>query len=95
MVVGILEVRGVIRHSHSLKEKRKVVKSVKDLLAARFNISVAEVGYLDSHQQVGLGISLVGTDRRFVDSCLAQVINFIRLSPTLELVDYEMDFYSP
>lgn len=95
MVVGILEVRGVIRHSHSLKEKRKVVKSVKDLLAARFNISVAEVDYLDSHQQVGLGISLVGTDRRFVDSCLAQVINFIRLSPTLELVDYEMDFYSP
>jgi len=95
MVVGILEVRGVVRHSHSLKEKRKVVKSVKDLLAGRFNISVAEVDYLDSHQQVGLGISLVGTDRRFVDSCLAQVMNFIRMSPTLELVDYEIDFYSP
>jgi len=95
MVVGILVVHGVVRHAHSLKEKRQVVKSVKDQLAAKFNISVAEVDHLDSHQQVGLGVSLVGTDRRFVDGCLAQVINFIRLSPSLELVDYETDFYTP
>lgn len=92
MVVGILEVRGVVRESHSLKDKRRVVKSVKDRLAARFNISVAEVDHLDSQQQVGLGISLVGNDRRFVEGSLTQVINFIRLSPIFELVDYQMDF---
>jgi uncharacterized protein YlxP (DUF503 family) len=92
MVVGVLEIRGVVRQSHSLKEKRRVVKSVKERLASRFNISIAEVDYLDSWQQVGLGVSLVGTDRQFVDRCLAEVIKFIRLSSEFELIDYTVDF---
>lgn len=92
MIVGILRVRGLVRQSGSLKEKRRVVKSVKDRLASRFNISIAEVDHLDSHQQIGLGISAVGNDQTFVDQVLTQVMNHIRLSPTFELIDYDMEF---
>tara|TARA_B100000949_G_scaffold232075_1_gene245498 strand:- start:1520 stop:1801 length:282 start_codon:yes stop_codon:yes gene_type:complete len=92
MIVGILEVRGMVRESRSLKDKRRVVKSVKDKLAAKFNISVAEVYHQNSHQQVGLGICMVGTDQQFVDSAMAQVVNFLRLAPVFELVDYDVEF---
>ncbi len=92
MVVGILSVHGFIRESRSLKEKRKVVSSIKDRLASKFNISIAEVDYQESHQQVGLGISMVGTDHQFVDSALNQVINHLRLHPVMELFDYQIDY---
>jgi uncharacterized protein YlxP (DUF503 family) len=44
-----------------------------------------------SHQQVGLGISMVGNDHSFVDSALNQVINHLRLHPVMELFDYEIE----
>ncbi|MBI2193331.1 MAG: DUF503 domain-containing protein [Planctomycetes bacterium] len=92
MTVGILRVRGLARHARSLKDKRRVVKSVKDQLAAKFNISIAEVDHLDSLQQIALGISLVGTDRQFVDSSLCQVVHHLRLSTVFELVDFDLEF---
>jgi|TARA_B100001964_G_C13643480_1_gene341559 hypothetical protein len=91
MVVGILGVHGFVRESRSLKDKRKVVSSIKDRLKNKFNISIAEVDYQESHQQVGLGISMVGNDHSFVDSALNQVINHLRLHPVMELFDYEIE----
>jgi uncharacterized protein YlxP (DUF503 family) len=49
------------------------------------------VDYQESHQQVGLGISMVGNDHSFVDSALNQVINHLRLHPVMELFDYEIE----
>lgn len=92
MVVGILGVHGFVRESRSLKEKRKVVSSLKGRLKNKFNISIAEVDFLESHQQVGLGISIVGNDQSFVDSALNQVLNHLRLHPVMELFDYEIEY---
>ena len=47
MIVGSLRVRFLIRESRSLKDKRQVVRSVKDRLRNQFNISVAEIEALD------------------------------------------------
>ena len=91
-VVGILGVHGFVRESRSLKDKRKVVNSIKDRLKNKFNVSIAEVDYLESHQQVGLGISMVSNDHSIVDSTLNQVINHLRLHPVMELFDYEIEY---
>ena len=67
------------------------ISAKTDRLKNKFNISIAEVDYQESHQQVGLGISMVGNDHSFVDSALNQVINHLRLHPVMELFDYEIE----
>lgn len=64
--------------SHSLKEKRTVIRRVKDLVQQKFNVSIAEVGENDVWQRAVMGLALVGNDRRFVESQLDEVLSFIR-----------------
>ena len=47
MVVGILELKIVIRDARSLKDKRRVIKSLKDRIRNDFNVSIAEVGDME------------------------------------------------
>jgi uncharacterized protein len=93
MHVGTLSVKLMIRDALSLKDKRRVIKSLKDTIRNHHNVSVAEVGALDSHQQAVLGIAMVSNDRRYLDGALAQIINFIRATPPAELIDYEMEIF--
>lgn len=87
MIVGTLLIRGVIRSAHSLKEKRRVVKGLKERLQQRFNVSVAEVNEQDVWQTGVLGVAAVGTDTPFVEGVLEQVANFARGSPEFEVTD--------
>src|SRR5215831_18292561 len=50
MIVGTLRVRLLLRESRTLKDKRQVVRSIKDRLRNNFNVSVAEVDALDNRQ---------------------------------------------
>ncbi|HEV3031460.1 MAG TPA: DUF503 domain-containing protein [Polyangia bacterium] len=78
MIVGIARVAVFVVGSHSLKEKRSVVRRIKDLVRQKFNVSIAEVGGLDVWQRAVIGLSLVGNERRFVESVLDEVLAFIR-----------------
>ncbi len=91
MVVGVLRVRLAIGEAGSLKEKRRVVKSVKDRLANRFNVSVAEVDALDSWQRADLGIAMVANESRFVESCLHSIVDVLRRERSASLVDYSVE----
>ncbi len=61
----------------SLKGKRKVVKSIKDRVRSRYNVSIAEVDNHDIHQTATLGISVVGSDAAHADSQLQKIIGFV------------------
>ncbi|HVX94480.1 MAG TPA: DUF503 domain-containing protein [Polyangia bacterium] len=78
MTVGIARVTLFVAGSHSLKEKRTVIRRVKDLVQQKFNASIAEVGENDVWQRAVLGLALVGNERRFVESQLDEVLSFIR-----------------
>jgi uncharacterized protein YlxP (DUF503 family) len=81
MTVAIARVTLFVAGSHSLKEKRAVVRRVKDLVQQKFNVSVAEVGAqgtMDVWQRAVMGFSLVGNDKRFVESSLDQLLEFVR-----------------
>ena len=93
MVVGVLEFRILIRESHSLKDKRRAVKSLKDRIAHRFPVSIAEVDALDNRQQAHLGAAIVSNDRRHVEQVLAKVVEFVRKSLVAELMDYSIETY--
>jgi uncharacterized protein YlxP (DUF503 family) len=94
MITGMLEIRLMVREARSLKDKRRVIKSLRDRIRNKFNVSIAEVGALDSHQQAVIGVAAVGNDQQFVNSVLSSVINHMSANPHAELVDYEMEFYS-
>lgn len=92
MIVGILTVEFFLPDSGSLKDKRQVVKSLKDRVNRRFNVSIAEVGDQDLWQKAVLGIACVGTDTSFVSQVLDKVVDTIRGVPLVQVVDYRTDF---
>ena len=93
MVVGAARVRLLVRGSRSLKDKRQVVRSVKDRLPSLFPVAVAEVADLDSRQSAVIGISAVGNDGRHVVSVLQKAIQKIRGHPHAEVVDSEVELF--
>lgn len=93
MVVGVLRVRLAIFEALSLKDKRRVVKSLKDRLANQFNVSIAEVDALDARQEAVLGVAMVANDSRFVESCLSKVVDQLRLARSASLVDYQIELF--
>jgi uncharacterized protein YlxP (DUF503 family) len=93
MTVGVLAIRLAIREARDLKGKRRIVKSLKDRIRDRFNVSVAEVGRQDARQHSELAVAVVASDRRFADQVLGQVANLVRSSPWVQVVDYSVEMY--
>jgi uncharacterized protein YlxP (DUF503 family) len=91
VVVGTLKLSLYIHNNHSLKEKRKVVKSIVARVRNKFNVSVAEVGSNDKWQMIELGISAVGNDRRFVNSSLDTILSFLESLYLGEIVDSSIE----
>lgn len=92
MVLGVLRVRLAIFEALSLKDKRRVVKSLKDRLAARHNISIAEIDDLDQRHAATLGLALIANDAGFVESALSRIVDEIRAFRRASLLDYEIEF---
>ncbi|MGH9347643.1 MAG: DUF503 domain-containing protein [Vicinamibacterales bacterium] len=83
MIVGLLSVELFIPGAQSLKDKRMVVRSIKDRLK-KFNVAVAEVAHQDVWQRAGLGIVAISTTTEHVDRELAAVADEIeRVEPGL------------
>jgi uncharacterized protein len=78
LTVAIARLTLFLGGSHSLKEKRMVLRRVKDLVRDKFNVSIAEVAENDLWQRAVLGLCLVGSDRRFAESALDEVLRFVR-----------------
>jgi len=91
MIVGSLRVRLLIRNSKSLKDKRRVVLSIKDRLRNAFNASIAEIDEQDHRQLAVLGIAMVANDSREVTSALDRMVEVLRGHPVAELLDYERE----
>ena len=91
MIVGVLQLELSIADAMSLKDKRRVVKSIKDRIAHGHNVSIAEVGALDAHRVAILGIAMVANDKAYVEGGLSKLVDFVRTVPQVDLVDYQID----
>jgi len=67
MIIGVLTIEILIYYSSSLKEKRFVLKSIKDRLKNKYNVSVAELEYQDKWQRSLIGISMISNQKSFVE----------------------------
>ena len=90
MVIGVVTTRLAIYEATSLKDKRRVVKSLKDRLRNKFNVSVAETDAHDFRQRAVITAAIVATDTQFAERCLQQVVNMIEQCRGASLLDFEM-----
>ncbi|MCP5003394.1 MAG: DUF503 domain-containing protein [Planctomycetes bacterium] len=90
MVIGTLNIEVIIQSSRSLKDKRRVIKSLKARIRNKFNVSISETNSQDNLKYSTLSVAMVGTDRQFVNSTLSQLINFFRFFPQVHLINYDL-----
>jgi uncharacterized protein YlxP (DUF503 family) len=86
MIVGVMKVELAIDWAQSLKDKRSVVRSLKDSLHRHHLISVAEVEDLDIHNRAVLGITLAGNSGGHIGIVLDRVLNRIRSTADAEII---------
>jgi uncharacterized protein YlxP (DUF503 family) len=93
MAVAVVRLRLSLPGAHSLKDKRRIVKSLKERLRQRFNVSVAEMDYHDVWQSACLGVSTISPDGAFAEATADKVAHFVGCDPRLALVDYEVEVF--
>jgi uncharacterized protein len=93
VVIGVIGWDLQIHDSHSLKDKRAVVRSVKDRLRATLNLSVAETGSQDLWQRAELTACVVAGDRRQADAILDRADRLVESEARGRIIDSYRTFY--
>jgi uncharacterized protein YlxP (DUF503 family) len=91
MVVGVCRLTLMAPESHSLKEKRMVLRSIKDRTRLKFNVAIAEVGAQDDWQECVLGFAVVANEKQFVQQMIDKIVSFIDGLALAKIVDDEKD----
>ena len=92
MIVGLATFELHLNGCQSLKDKRRVLKSLKDRLHNRFNVSVAETAHHDRWQHAELACCVVAVDRRQADSVLSAVDRQIDDTSLIRIIDSTKSF---
>jgi len=77
----------------SLKEKRSVVRSLRDRLKSKFNVSVAETGLQDIHDRAEISVALVASEGRLADSVLDKTDHFVEAHGGAMIVRVRREVY--
>jgi uncharacterized protein YlxP (DUF503 family) len=88
MVVGVVLFEIHIPQAQSLKEKRMVVKSLRDRLRNKFDASVAEVALNDLHQRARIAATIVSNEGEVVRSMIESMVGFIETQGEAQLVGW-------
>lgn len=85
MHIAVLQFDLLIPGAQSLKDKRRVVRSVKDRLHREHLVSVAEVRHLEDHARAGMALAAVNRDARYLQGVLDTITDKLRKLPEAQL----------
>jgi uncharacterized protein YlxP (DUF503 family) len=91
MPVGLLTLEIYIPDSHSLKDKRQVLRSLKDRLRARFNVAVAELDHNDTWQSAQVGVVSLSNDAAHLQQSLQTIFREAENILGRDLVDHTLE----
>ncbi len=94
MVVGLGTLTLRLHECHSLKAKRKIVKSMIGRIRSHFNLSVAEVADNDRHGRAVIGFAMIGNDVALINSKLDKLINFADALGLAEIIDQDTEIFT-
>lgn len=78
MKIGLLQFDLLIDGAESLKDKRRVVKSLKDRLHREHMVSIAEVGDQEIHNRASMGLACVSGDGGYLHGVLEAIVRKLR-----------------
>lgn len=93
MIVGVMSWELALAGVQSLKDKRRIVKSLKDRLHQRLNVSAAEVDYQDTWQRAALAVSVVTNDHRHAAEVLASCDRLVQSEPLAHIIRSEAVYH--
>lgn len=76
----------------SLKDKRMVLRSLKDKARDKFNVTISELDGHDKWQVATLGFGFIGNDRRHLESCVQNVMSLIESYSEIEVCESSIEF---
>jgi hypothetical protein len=92
MIVAVMTVELYLLGSTSLKDKRAVLRRLKDRLSNKFNISITEVDHQDKWQRAQLGIAQVGSDYKYLEKSMNTIFSIIDNDIEVEVVDHLIEY---
>ena len=90
MVVSMIQFRIELPPIESIKDKRRIVVSLKEKLANKFHLSVAEVDLMDSVRYAQLGAAVVSNSRSFGETVMRKALAFVEKNCEGVLQDAEV-----
>jgi uncharacterized protein len=93
MPVGLLTLEIHLPYAHSLKEKRAVLRKIRDRLRSRFNVAVAELEHQDVWQQATLGVVSISNSQPLLESVFHQVLADSERILGDDVADHAIEFF--
>lgn len=91
-LVGLLTLELYLPGTQSLKEKRRVLRSLKERLQGRFNVSLAEVDFQDKWQRIRFAAACVSNDGRQIEGTFSHILDAVNSDPRVELITHSVAF---
>ncbi len=91
--IGFCDIELHLPGSSSLKDKRRVLRRIKDRLAARFNLSIAEIGHQELRQRARIGLVMISNDRAAVEGSFEAVQVEIERIVAGDIIDCTVEFF--
>ncbi|OGC39100.1 hypothetical protein A2Y85_04465 [candidate division WOR-3 bacterium RBG_13_43_14] len=80
-----------VENSHSLKEKRRIIKSLKDRIKNQYNVAICEYGDLSLWQRAQLGLVSCSNEKNAAEATLKMAIDMIGHFPAVAIIDYRIE----
>ena len=93
MPIGLLTLEIHIPDARSLKDKRQVIRSLKDRLRANFNVAVAELDHQDLWQRSRVGVVSISGDGRHLEDCLQAIAQDSERMLGRDLVSQQIEYF--
>lgn len=91
MKIGNCIIEIYIPTTSSLKEKRSVVKGLKDRIRNKFNVSISEIDRNDNHKISVIAVAAVSRDRKHIDKILSSIVNYMEKQKQFEVINYRTE----
>lgn len=91
MHVGVLTVDLHLGEAQSLKDRRRILKSLVTRLRQRYNVSTAEIGEAGLWQRAEIGVAVISNSHAHAEEMLFKVIRFIEAQSMLTIVDHYLE----
>ncbi len=93
MIIGLLQLDILIPESNNLKDKRSTIKSLKETIRKRFNVSIAETGKLDKWSRTEISITKVSNEAKFIRQEFQKIQNDIESRYPVEIINKQEEVW--